>query len=424
MGTPPPASFTVRGWCPSSYRPMETGDGLLLRLPARVGGFRAHDFDTIADIAERYGNGLIDLTRRANIQLRGVTRDSLPHAQHALRDAGLIPADASAVTPSVMVSPLTGCDAGDLIDSDRLHQRLVEALSQVPELQALPAKFSFNIDGGGRIADLDGERADIHLCAVLGASGASVAVGADTAGGIAWFGPVGMDGAAEVAAALAANFLNHRQHDQRRMRDLPAASLAQLADACGLAPLVLPSRPVNRPPLGTVSDGRGGAIAAGVAAPFGRLAATMLRQLASSATDARVESLRVSPWRSLFAKVSDPAAATRFVAGATKAGFICDGNDPLLAIDACPGAPQCSSATVDTHAIARTVADNMAALGVRSCHVSGCVKGCARSAAADLTLVGHAGALSVIRAGTARDMPITAIDLDELPAFCQRPVLA
>ena len=150
----------------------------------------------------------------------------------------------------------------------------------------------------------------------------------------------------------------------------------------------------------------------------------MLRRLASCATDAGVAPLRVSPWRSLFGKVADPTTAARFVAGATDAGFICDGNDPLLAIDACPGAPQCSAATVDTHAIARTVADHMAVLGLRSCHVSGCVKGCARSATADLTLVGNAGALSIIRAGTARDMPITVIHLDELPAFCQRPVHA
>ncbi|NSL72707.1 precorrin-3B synthase [Hyphomicrobium sulfonivorans] len=424
MGAPTPASFTVRGWCPSSYRPMETGDGLLLRLPARVGGFRADDMAAIADIAERYGNGLIDMTRRANIQLRGVTAESLEHAQRDLRDAGLIPADASAVTPSIMVGPLTGCGAGDLLDADTLHERLLVALSGAPELHALPAKFSFNIDGGGEVAALDGERADIHLRAVVGTSGASVAVGLDTPGAIAWFGPAEIDAAPAVAVALAAGFLAHRQHDQRRMRDLPATSIAKLADACGLTPLVLPLRSISRPQLGVMSDGRGRVIAAGVAAPFGRLSAAMLRRLASCATEAGVASLRVSPWRSLFGKVAHPAAGARFVAGATEAGFICDGNDPLLAIDACPGAPQCSSATVDTHAVARAVADHMAVLGLRSCHVSGCVKGCARSAAADLTLVGNAGALSVVRAGTARDMPITVIHLDELPAFCQRPVHA
>ncbi|MDH4981156.1 precorrin-3B synthase [Hyphomicrobium sp. D-2] len=424
MGAPTPASFTVRGWCPSSYRPMETGDGLLLRLPARVGGFRADDMTAIADIAERHGNGLIDLTRRANIQLRGVTAESLPHAQQDLRDAELIPADASAVAPSIMVGPLTGCGTGELIDADRLHGRLLDALSRPPELHALPAKFSFNIDCGGEVAALDGERADIHLRAVSGASGASIAVGLDAPGAIAWFGPVGIDAAPAVAVALAAGFLASRQSDQRRMRDLSATSIAKLADACGLTPLALPQRSISRPQLGVMSDGRGRIIAAGVAAPFGRLSAAMLRRLASCATDAGVASLRLSPWRSLFGKVADPIAAARFVAGATDAGFICDGNDPLLAIDACPGAPQCSSATVDTHAIARAVADHMAVLGLRSCHVSGCVKGCARSAAADLTLVGNAGALSIIRAGTARDMPITVIHLDELPAFCQRPVHA
>jgi precorrin-3B synthase len=36
-------------------------------------------------------------------------------------------------------------------------------------------------------------------------------------------------------------------------------------------------------------------------------------------------------------------------------------------------------------------------------HVSGCAKGCARSAPADLTLVGQDGHFGVVRNGTARD---------------------
>ncbi len=66
---------SVRGWCPGALRPMESGDGLIVRLRPRCGTLRAADVRAIADIAARYGNGLIDLTRRANIQMRGLAPD-------------------------------------------------------------------------------------------------------------------------------------------------------------------------------------------------------------------------------------------------------------------------------------------------------------------------------------------------------------
>jgi precorrin-3B synthase len=54
---------------------------------------------------------------------------------------------------------------------------------------------------------------------------------------------------------------------------------------------------------------------------------------------------------------------------------------------------------------ARALAPSLRALGVSSCHVSGCSKGCARSAAADLTLVGASGTFAVVHHGTARSAP-------------------
>jgi precorrin-3B synthase len=127
----------------------------------------------------------------------------------------------------------------------------------------------------------------------------------------------------------------------------------------------------------------------GLAAPFGRVEARQLRDLVSSCAKAGASEIRLSPWRALYVDA---------VVDAT--GFITDDNDPLLRIEACPGAPACASATVDTRAdVLRLAGMNL----VGSIHVSGCAKGCARSAPADLTLVGQEGRYGVIRNGTARD---------------------
>jgi precorrin-3B synthase len=130
----------------------------------------------------------------------------------------------------------------------------------------------------------------------------------------------------------------------------------------------------------------------GIAVPFGRLEAAQLRELAARSAEAGASEMRLSPWRALYidAAVDVPDAL----------GLIVDEDDPLLGIDACPGAPACPSATVDTRAMARELA---AAGFAGTIHVSGCAKGCARSTAADLTLVGEGGRYGVVRNGTTRD---------------------
>jgi precorrin-3B synthase len=90
--------------------------------------------------------------------------------------------------------------------------------------------------------------------------------------------------------------------------------------------------------------------------------------------------LRITPWRVLVLEgVHAPLDSM--------AGLITDPADPLLRVDACPGAPLCPQATVETRDLARRIAS----LVTGSLHVSGCAKGCARSAPADATLTGSTG---------------------------------
>jgi precorrin-3B synthase len=71
-----------------------------------------------------------------------------------------------------------------------------------------------------------------------------------------------------------------------------------------------------------------------------------------------------------------------------------------------------------TRAIAQKLAAMLPALGVHSAHVSGCPKGCARSAPADLVLVGGENGFGLVRNGCAGDPPQASVStkLDTLPA--------
>jgi precorrin-3B synthase len=334
--------YEIKGWCPGVQRPMLSGDGLLVRVRPWVGAFTLEQAAGLADIAATLGNGHIDLTRRANLQIRGLREECSPALRDALDRLGLLEAEEAR---NVMVDPLARPEVRALA---------LELGRALPH--DLPPKFGCLVDGGGPLS-IVGERADIALCVTT--EGVALRIDGE------WLGVTTLDRAVAVA----------------------------LGDRRSLSKMSVTPAPGRR------RLGRLGRFT-GVAAPFGRLEATQLRVLVEQCARAGASEIRLSPWRALYvdAVIEDT-------------GLIVDDNDPLLRIEACPGTPGCSSATVDTRSAARQVA----ALGIPgSIHVSGCAKGCARSAPADLVLVGSEGRYGVVRNGTARDRVLRTVARDEL----------
>lgn len=407
----------VRGWCPGALNPMESGDGLIVRLRAHAGMLSADDLLAISGIAQRYGNGLIDLTRRAKIQVRGVMHESLTNLWSELSGLRLLDSSAGAeAVRNIMVSPLAGIDPTELCDARPIARKLEHRLCSDKTLWQLPGKFGFIVDGGGRLP-LDDERADIRLKSTRATGETKVAIGIDYPEGTTWLGVSNPDTAAEAAARVALAFLNLPRTDARsRMRDLTKTARIQLQEATAAQ---LESMHELRPHQHRLSDlgvldHNGGVIAAGIAAPFGRIEATALRTFVHAAISLNVTDFRISPWRSLYASVSDERTAKSLVEAAETQTFIIDDNDPQLAIDACPGAPACRSTMLDTRAVARQLAPLIGDLGCRCIHVSGCSKGCARSKPADLVLVGTEDRFGVVRNGTAQDDVCVLVEPDDL----------
>ncbi len=147
----------------------------------------------------------------------------------------------------------------------------------------------------------------------------------------------------------------------------------------------------------------------------------MLRGLAAAAAEQGVSEIRVSPWRAFYLPVSGDERSSRLLEEARKLGFVIDPDEAILKIEACPGAPACTSAALDTRAAAVAISRLLQRLdGVRRVHVSGCAKGCACSAAADLVLVGGRDRFGLVRNGRADGTPESFVaphDLERLPAL-------
>ena len=174
------AAIQPRGWCPGALRPMLSGDGWLVRLRISGGVVSASAARAIADCAKTYGNGLLDLSARANLQLRGVRQASLPALVEALQAHGLIDESAEAESVrNVLASPLAGLAPDAAFDIRPYVRALERRLASDEALHGLPSKFGFIIDDGGGLS-LSGVGADIRFLAVHGEGAPRFMVGIES----------------------------------------------------------------------------------------------------------------------------------------------------------------------------------------------------------------------------------------------------
>lgn len=355
----PMTGFALRGWCPDAWRPMMAGDGLIVRVKPRLARLTAAEIAVLADLARRFGSGAIDITNRANLQIRGVREQGWQDLLRALVDRGLVDSDAALEgRRNLLVAP--GWDRGD--DTARIAEELLGRLGELPEL---PGKMGIAVDAGPAATLLD--------------SPADFRIERAEAGGLL----LRLDGresgvsilpekAADRLIALTHWFVETGGAAARRA-SLHTAALPQWA-------------------RGDSRTAVGAAAPHGYGVPFGRIEGEALVRL-MAATGAAA--LRVTPWRQLLAEseVREPVE-----------GFILDPGDPLLRADACPGAPTCPQATVETRELARRLAPHVSG----RLHVSGCAKGCARARPSDVVLTGRDGAFDLALRGRAGDPPTRA----------------
>jgi precorrin-3B synthase len=403
-----PEAPARRGWCPGLTRPMPTGDGLLARVHPPLGILTLDQARAVAEGARLFGNGHLDLTARANLQIRGVSEATrAPLATWlAARGLGDVRADGGPQRLT-LTSPLAGHDPDETIDVPALARAIETAGLAIP---GLPAKTLVAVEGrpGRALPEAD-------LCvAAEGPGRVAIAVAhGETSRTLL---TCGEDAAPGHVAALLGAFA---RTGRRRMRDLSDDELAALAVALpsgdtragpaqayqGFAPEQEPARPAGGHDLRSVA----------VDAPFGRCTADALDRIAATAAAIGSDEICLSPTRG-FVMLAPAAAEAAAATAALTAEFIVVPDDPRRAIAACTGAPGCASGSTPTLADAARLAGAFGPLAAtgHAAHVSGCAKGCARPGPADLTLVGRDGLYGVVIGGApgdepAMDLPIEAV---------------
>ncbi|RFC68131.1 MULTISPECIES: precorrin-3B synthase [Mesorhizobium] len=373
--------INVRGACPALAAPMQTGDGLLARLNPVREGLSAKQLIGLCECALRHGNGIVEITSRGSLQIRGLTE---PSALALADDINRLDIDVRTGT-TVATGPLAGMDPDEVADPRPLAQSIRDGITRLGLNGRLAPKVSVVVDGGGAWS-LDDLQADIR-CRADGALW-HVAIGDEprTLGRFAE-----AHAAAVVLEALEAVAA---RGPMARARDLNIGA----TDVAERAPRAIP--------LGNLALKDRNAMA--VVLPFGSVEAGVLAEFAKQAQALGATEFRAVPPRALIMLLDAPNVEG-ILKIAQELGFVVDARDPAMRIFACPGKPACTSGTFKTRETARNIVREVPELftdNAFSLHVSGCAKGCAHPSQAALTLVGEAETVGIVVGGTARSLPL------------------
>ncbi|MGI5157729.1 precorrin-3B synthase [Microbispora sp. CA-102843] len=333
----------ARDACPGALQVHAAADGALARVRVPGGALTTDALRELAACAGELGNGVIELTSRANVQVRGLADPAAFAARMAA--AGLLPSATHERVRNIVASPLSGRSATGVLDVRPLVAALDAGLCERPALADLPGRFLFALDDG--TGDVLGLGADVTLAAhsvghPVGHPGGHP--GGDLTLLLAGepVSSVTADAAVAVALAAAETFQSIRG-DAWRVAELPDGP-ARIAERLPRSAPVAPA--AADPRKGGVFPQVDGRVAVDVIVPLGRLTTAQAGLLA----DLTPAEVRLTPWRTVMLPDLVPEAAGPVTAALAGAGLVTDTASPYARLSACTGRPGCAKALADVQA--------------------------------------------------------------------------
>jgi ferredoxin-nitrite reductase len=405
--------------CPSLFNATSAEDGILSRIRLPAGLITSTQCEALVQVVNQFSNGDIQITNRANLQIRTSQALTLEVLQY-LQDYGLASSEASTDgLRNIMASPTAGIDSYAKINTIPLVKQWNFYLLQ-PELAILSNKFSVCFDGGETICVSDRPN-DICLVAVeinneiyfdlrlgLGDRGESPSqVGV----------LIPQQQVLKVLAALTEVYRDYTEQklSQNYSRSRPPRLRELLHDwgvdtylrlvsehlSYSLSPSPLAPLPVSESGtrecgsykhLGIHSQKQSGLFYIGVVIPLGRLTSQQLKGLGNLAKQYGGGALRLTPWQNILITDIAEANIERVTRKILELGLPISSNHAYAAIAACSGYKGCKAAFTDTQLDAKKVAAHLEkciqldhAINI---HFSGCDKSCAQHHPSDIALVG------------------------------------
>jgi ferredoxin-nitrite reductase len=398
-------------------------DAYMLRLRIPNGILTAAQFSGVAEIAEKLGNARVDVTTRANLQIREIQPRNAAEVVERIQDLGLSSRGAGADNLRNITSDSTaGICSTELLDTRALSRAWNFHVLNDRSLLGLPRKFNVSFDGGGTIPTLE-ETNDIGYQAV------EVVEGGGVAGGI-WYRLLlgGISGHKDLARdtgiivkpedvvavtdAILRVFIDEADRTDRNKARLKYVLDRYAANGKGFAPYLAAlegklGRPLThvaleqikpRPPqsrtahFGVHKQKQKELNYIGVVVPVGQITAAQARELSTIAQDLGDGDVRLTVWQNLLIS----GIPTKQIAAATKrieaCGLHWQASPVRAGLVACTGNTGCKLANANTKGTAQKIAAHVEkSLKLDTpinVHLTGCPNSCAQHYIGDIGLVG------------------------------------
>jgi precorrin-3B synthase len=383
--------------CPGLLRIVPALDGGICRVKLAGGALSSQQARAIAEAAQHCASGVLELTNRSNLQIRGVLPGQQAELIERLLGAGLGPSNPAADdVRNLLLSPAAGLDPQALLDTRALAAALLDLLQNTPALHQLSAKFALQLDGGEALAMREHPH-DIWLSALPGTP-TRLAFGLAGCPVDRPLGVVDAEHAVPLVAQLLRLFLDLAGSTHSRMRQLlsviPAHQLLQqlltrLPFTVQAVPADWPRAPVSQhAPMGIYPQQQADLCMVAAASRLGRINAAQLRALAELTEHYGDASLRLTPWQGLLLPNIPEHSADKLLHKLAELGLLIDAQEPLSNLIACTGSAACGKGLADSKADALRLAERLRASNARpQVHLSACPRSCAAAHTAPFTLL-------------------------------------
>ncbi|WP_264500821.1 NirA family protein [Luteolibacter flavescens] len=393
-------------------------ESIMLRCRVAGGALSTYQFRGIAEIAQDWGPGHVDLTTRANVQVRELMPENCPAVLMKLADLGLTSQGSGADNiRNITATPTTGFDPAELIDVMPYARAMHHYILKNRDLYGLPRKFNISYDSGGCVS-VCADTNDIGFYAVkVGANVEGIAPGIYfrmQLCGITGHQQFATDCGVlltpaetiPVAAALIRVFIEHGDRTNRKRARLKylvddwgiprtlAATQEKLAFPLRHLPLEScePPAPKDKQGYLGIHPQKDGKHYIGICTPVGRMTVSQMLALADVADHFGRGEIRLTVWQNLII----PGVAEEDLQAALTAiqatGLDHRNHNLTGGLIACTGSRGCKYAAADTkgHAVAlgAHLASRMILDRPVNIHLTGCHHSCAQHYIGDIGLMG------------------------------------
>lgn len=146
--TIPPEDLDLLKWAGVYVQRPRTDGRFMMRIKIPGGIMNSRQARTLAEIAQSFGKGILDLTTRQAIQFHGLTIKDLPDIIKQLEKVGLSSVEACGDCPRTIIgNPLSGIDPHENLETHEIVRQVEQYFKGNSDFSNLPRKFKISISG-------------------------------------------------------------------------------------------------------------------------------------------------------------------------------------------------------------------------------------------------------------------------------------